>query len=203
MSDCSSMSFQDSIFDFIVSFETLEHLEKPEQAIHEFKRVLKSDGILIISTPNIENYTKDNLYHKHEFTLSEFQSLLNKNFKNIMIFYQFYPSSMMIGNYNETSAFETKIIDDKIDDDSEPLFFIAICSNFTLPLIPNNNFIFKDSNLITGKNSHLKELRKRNTANEIHLKELRERNTANEIHLKELRERNTANEIFLSRNSFR
>ena len=37
---------------------------------------------------------------------------------------------------------------------------------------PKNNFIFKDSNLITGKNSHLKELRKRNIANEIHLKEL-------------------------------
>jgi 2-polyprenyl-3-methyl-5-hydroxy-6-metoxy-1,4-benzoquinol methylase len=186
ISDCSSTPYQNSTFDTVVSFETLEHLEIPEQTMSEFKRILKLDGTLIISTPNVENYVEDNPYHKHEFNLLEFESLLKKFFKNVNILFQFYPSSMMIGNYNKTISFETNFVDDKINDEMEPLYFIAICSDSELPIITNNNFIFKDSNLITGKNSHLKELREKNTANESHLKELREKNTANESHLKEL-----------------
>ncbi len=187
VSDCSSMSFQNSTFDSVVSFETIEHLERPEQAICEFKRILTSNGYLIISTPNIENYDEENPYHEHEFSLSEFQSILKNFFKNVEILYQFYPSSMMIGNYDKTTSFETIITDDKINDETQPLYFIAICSDSTLPLISNNNFIFKDSNLITGKKSHLKELQEQNTANESHLEELQELNTANESHLEELR----------------
>ncbi len=169
--DCLNLPFEDSTFDTTVSFETIEHLENPNKFLTEIKRILKNDGVFIVSTPNIESYDEENPFHEHEFSLKDFESILHKNFKNVSIFFQFYPSSIMIGNYNKTTSFETTIVDNKINDEIEPLYFIAICSDYDLPLIPNQNFVFKDSNLIAGKQSHLKELRERNTANEAHLKE--------------------------------
>lgn len=42
-------------FDIIVCIETVEHLYNHKQALAEFDRVLKSNGILIITTPNCES----------------------------------------------------------------------------------------------------------------------------------------------------
>jgi 2-polyprenyl-3-methyl-5-hydroxy-6-metoxy-1,4-benzoquinol methylase len=39
-------------FDTVVSFETIEHVPKPELAITELARVLKCGGTLILTTPN-------------------------------------------------------------------------------------------------------------------------------------------------------
>ena len=38
-------------FDLVVSFETIEHHDKHEEMLQEIKRVLKPDGILILSSP--------------------------------------------------------------------------------------------------------------------------------------------------------
>ena len=40
------------MFDVIVSFETIEHVDNGEKVFSEFNRVLKDNGLLIISTPN-------------------------------------------------------------------------------------------------------------------------------------------------------
>ncbi len=44
----------DSYFDVIVSFETIEHLDKEVRTkyLQEMRRVLKDDGLIILSTPN-------------------------------------------------------------------------------------------------------------------------------------------------------
>lgn len=42
-------------FDIIVSTELLEHLQEPGRALAEFCRVLRPDGLLIITTPNGSN----------------------------------------------------------------------------------------------------------------------------------------------------
>jgi SAM-dependent methyltransferase len=38
--------------DALISFETIEHLRRPELFLSEIARVLKDDGVLLISTPN-------------------------------------------------------------------------------------------------------------------------------------------------------
>jgi 2-polyprenyl-3-methyl-5-hydroxy-6-metoxy-1,4-benzoquinol methylase len=48
------LPFKDKFFDTIVISEVLEHLDNPTHALKECKRVLKDDGILIGSVPNIE-----------------------------------------------------------------------------------------------------------------------------------------------------
>ena len=47
------LPFTDSSFDYVLFIETIEHLEKPYEAIAEISRVLKKGGTLILSTPNI------------------------------------------------------------------------------------------------------------------------------------------------------
>ena len=49
------LPFEDESFDYAVCVEGLEHIENPANAIREFARLLKKDGMLIISVPNIMN----------------------------------------------------------------------------------------------------------------------------------------------------
>ena len=75
----------DTMFDIIVSFETIEHLKNQDNFLSGIKRVLKDDGVFIVSTPNKENYPSDNPFHFNEFTESEFKMFLGKYFSNIII----------------------------------------------------------------------------------------------------------------------
>jgi SAM-dependent methyltransferase len=49
------LPFEDREFDFIVCVEGLEHIENPANAVREFARLLKPEGRLIVSVPNIMN----------------------------------------------------------------------------------------------------------------------------------------------------
>ena len=72
--------------DVVVSFETIEHHDKHEEMMIEVKRVLKHDGLLIISSPDKLNYSDipepNNLYHVKELYIEEFRELINKYFQN-------------------------------------------------------------------------------------------------------------------------
>ncbi|NIM90461.1 MAG: methyltransferase domain-containing protein [Candidatus Aminicenantes bacterium] len=50
--DACNLRFEDDSFDIVVCSEVLEHLKQPRMAIKEIYRVLKKDGLVIISTPN-------------------------------------------------------------------------------------------------------------------------------------------------------
>jgi O-antigen biosynthesis protein len=79
------------VFDVVVSFETIEHINAGDQILFlkEIKRLLKPDGILIISTPNKKIYSdKDNYkneFHLKEFYRDEFGKFLKKYFSKVFI----------------------------------------------------------------------------------------------------------------------
>lgn len=110
-----NLPYDDNMFDVIISFETIEHVDDGDKVLSEFKRVLKSDGILIISTPN-KQISFDNKiinpFHKHEYFENEFQELLLGYFKNVIINYQSNYFTNIIFNQNlnyETEYFSTDI----------------------------------------------------------------------------------------------
>jgi len=93
IADSSSLRFSDEYFDCIVSFETLEHIQNYNKTLDELRRVLKKNGILIISTPNKDAYNDgneilDNRFHYKEFSKNEFVESLNKRFSTVSIFSQ-------------------------------------------------------------------------------------------------------------------
>jgi len=45
--------FPDGGFDLVTCFELIEHIKSPAHMLSEIRRVLKDDGTLVISTPNI------------------------------------------------------------------------------------------------------------------------------------------------------
>ncbi len=94
--DAYSTNYQDSFFDTVVSFETLEHLENGQNFIKEIKRILKPDGILICSTPNRHfgerlGSTPEKPLNPHHVSLyyhDDFRELLSSSFKDVKIFGQ-------------------------------------------------------------------------------------------------------------------
>lgn len=49
--DITSISVEDNLFDFIICYHILEHIENDKKAMSELYRVLKPNGILLIQTP--------------------------------------------------------------------------------------------------------------------------------------------------------
>jgi SAM-dependent methyltransferase len=48
----NKLPYEDSYFDLIFSFDVIEHLPDYRIMLKEIKRVIKKDGVIIISTPN-------------------------------------------------------------------------------------------------------------------------------------------------------
>ena len=78
-----------SIFDVIVCFEAIEHIDDHEKLLKEVKRLLTPDGLFIVSTPNKWAYSDEpkyeNPFHVRELYLDEFTELLKKYFKQVKI----------------------------------------------------------------------------------------------------------------------
>ena len=55
--DATRLSFKDESFDGIYSVEVIEHVDNPENFIHEGLRVLKPGGTLFFTTPNRHRLT--------------------------------------------------------------------------------------------------------------------------------------------------
>jgi ubiquinone/menaquinone biosynthesis C-methylase UbiE len=50
--DACNLSIPDNSFDIVISSECIEHVPDPEKALAEMSRVLKPNGMLIVTTPN-------------------------------------------------------------------------------------------------------------------------------------------------------
>src|SRR6478736_3042785 len=83
----TALAFPDASFDVVVSFETVEHLAEQEQMISELRRVLRPEGILLISSPNRPIYSEEsgehNEFHVKELDFNEFDVLLRAQFEKI------------------------------------------------------------------------------------------------------------------------
>lgn len=67
---CTRLPLPDASVDLAVSFETVEHIEAQEAFLAELARVLKPEGVLLLSCPNKAEYTDKRDYH-NEFHVKE------------------------------------------------------------------------------------------------------------------------------------
>jgi len=90
--DVTALPFADETFDSVIAYEIIEHLHNPEDMLRETRRVLRNQGLLYVSTPNIERHyekiTVRNPYHLTDFTLLTFTHLLRKYFPTALVYGQ-------------------------------------------------------------------------------------------------------------------
>jgi ubiquinone/menaquinone biosynthesis C-methylase UbiE len=89
--NASQLPFPDNCFDYVVSFETIEHLPDEKPFLRAIHKTLKRSGKLIISTPNwgVESLAKTpNLYHINHFSQRRLTETLERHFQNLESFGQ-------------------------------------------------------------------------------------------------------------------
>lgn len=107
-------------YDLILGIETIEHLENPWQYLELLKNLIKNDGLIILSSPNINS-----IYSKVSFLFSDY-------------FFQFSLSALEYGHINPISTFEIQTICDK-----KQLKLENILPGGTYPILwINNNLLF-------------------------------------------------------------
>ncbi len=84
VADVLDLPFDDDSFDVVVSFETLEHLSQQDAMLAEFRRVLRSGGVLVLSSPDRRTYSEltgyNNPFHLRELYRHELEALLASHF---------------------------------------------------------------------------------------------------------------------------
>ncbi len=80
----------DGSLDLIVSFETIEHVARPEVFLNEAMRLLVPGGLLVISTPNQPVYDAgvQNPFHCSEMDEAQFVRLLAARFASVDLYSQ-------------------------------------------------------------------------------------------------------------------
>lgn len=90
--DALSIPVADHCVDRVVCFETIEHLNDHHGLMTEIKRVLRPDGLLILSSPNKASYSDAedhaNPFHFKELYREELESLLGQHFNQYQLWAQ-------------------------------------------------------------------------------------------------------------------
>lgn len=145
----------DKSVDLVVSFETIEHHIQHEEMFEEIKRVLKSEGLLLMSSPDKKNYSDipnyKNPFHAKELYVEEFKQLVKKHFTQANFFGQKIISGSLIIQDDESKGFILyKGNYAKIEEveNFAPVYNLCLASNGPLPSIPASIFDGNDINAI-------------------------------------------------------
>ena len=145
--DVTRLPYEDGSFETAVSFEVIEHLERPEDLVEEAKRVLEDDGVFIVSTPDKQAYSNDrnsvNPFHVKEMYPLEFREILERHFEHVSIYRQgTIAGSIIVPDPDELPEDGDVTLESAQFSLDEPglsqevpatLYLIAVCTNGTPP----------------------------------------------------------------------
>lgn len=147
----TAIPLPDACVDILNSFETLEHIHEHEAFMLEAKRVLRPNGLMIISTPNRPIYSPagapPNEYHVRELDREEFVQWLKTGFKNFVLYEQKPTAGSMLFREGRNGAREvTYWSETEVGEYTStqglvnPVYFVAIASDGPLPE-PNDDVL--------------------------------------------------------------
>lgn len=146
--EATRIPFHDAAFDLVVSFETIEHLVNNEAMVADLQRVLKDDGLLLISSPDKayhgdrEDYA--NAYHVKELYEHEFIDLLSRHFPSIYHMQQQVITCSALWSHDRTAPVE--IYTGSFDGFTilktlpAPSFHVVLAGKKTVPTVPESLF---------------------------------------------------------------
>lgn len=152
--DAAALDFAPASFDLVVSFETLEHLKAHEELVRGFARVLTADGTLVISSPDKRTYSDatgfNNEFHVRELYREELLALLQPHFREVRLYSQKLLFQSVIwtdeGAADRAEAWTAASEGGELTRslDYEPIYYVAVCSNVTLPAALPKMSLFGD-----------------------------------------------------------
>jgi ubiquinone/menaquinone biosynthesis C-methylase UbiE len=170
LGDGKTIPCADNFFDVVTSFETIEHLDDYKNFMKEIKRVLKPDGLLILSTPNDLEFAEGNHFHIHEFAQDELLSLAKEYYRNVEEYYQSTWKGNLIGRKEDMSSeWSATISVDQLHPipNEKFLYFYFLCSDRKITEKVKQRFTISEhvsDKLIHNKNSltenHIQNLEK-------------------------------------------
>jgi ubiquinone/menaquinone biosynthesis C-methylase UbiE len=158
------------LFDVIVCFEAIEHIEDHDQLLKEVKRLLKPDGIFIVSTPNKLTYhdeaREENPYHMKELYFDEFQKLLTGYFRNVTFLGQRVHPSSSIWPIGKVSSGVQELVIQRSESEFEfisgdkriPMYFIALATDSTA-VVQASSVLIDESDKLLHENKREVEWR--------------------------------------------
>jgi len=135
--DVTRLDLADDSVDVVVSFETLEHLEAQDQMLTEFRRVLRPEGCLLISSPDRKTYSDEtgyrNPYHVKELYRDQFEALLGRHFPAYRLFGQklMFVSALWEIGRGGRATFHTEHqgrVSHALEPSVAPIYFLALAA---------------------------------------------------------------------------
>lgn len=117
----------DHSVDCVFFLEVIEHLPEPALAVKEVARVLREDGVLVLSTPAVRQGA--NPHHHHIFSRRELEALLGKEFPLVNFYSQ--------GTILQSAIISSKGGEANLDPEAlTPEYWVVLAGRSKLPEIP-------------------------------------------------------------------
>jgi SAM-dependent methyltransferase len=87
LDDMTNSKLESCSFDCAVAVEVLEHVEDDAAFTREVRRVLKPNGVFLMTTPNGDFVPNRNPDHKRHYRRSELEALLRTEFNSVDVTY--------------------------------------------------------------------------------------------------------------------
>lgn len=141
-------------FNLITCFEVIEHISAEQQGelMKNLAKLLKPEGVLLISTPNptVTALYGENPYHLHEMKLEEFRTLVSSAFPHVQMLLQNISASVFLQT-EDLSEHAELVCDRKLfQGDFNNAIYIAACAKKKLPDLPSVVYPDKGRNFIAG-----------------------------------------------------
>lgn len=143
------LPYPDDYFDVVVALELVENFDGPDEMVSEIKRVLRSGGVAILSTPDKQTHSNERNRReqsgKRELYAPEFEELLGRHFARVKTYRQGALAGAVIseggaeglsGALVETAGFFS---DDVAPENVLPptRFVLAVCGDSEVPAPAN------------------------------------------------------------------
>jgi GT2 family glycosyltransferase/SAM-dependent methyltransferase len=133
--DGHRLPFAPGSFDVIVSFETLEHLARPEELVASFRRLLAAGGVLLASAPNALVEDTANPYHLHDWSPDQLAAMLRASFPSVRLVPQF----TIAGSAIATAPLADRTVVTRVPEPppvEQAPYVLAVCGDGAIDLPP-------------------------------------------------------------------